>query len=466
MRKLVLIRCGIASVLLGGAVGGLFAAGCGGDDNGGSANSGDAGNDATDQQPGDDATPGTDGGTPTDGSPATNPDGSPVNGGDGGPDGAPAVQDGKLILVHAAMYAPSLRFCFGSVSGTGDAGTITVPKQAYPLPANVQGVPPGTGGPSTDQGDFSDRSIELYAINAAKLTAQLPDSGTELNCAQLLGSDGVSPNPANDGGLGLVEGTDYWDIGMLPKGTLAQNSTTLAVVTGCGVGAPQPVYNCPGSVAGSLGLWYKTLDTTTALDAGTIGAQFAYTSYPFASLSTFLGGAGSTALAGMYQQALIYPDAGTADTSDAGGDAGDAAVEASAPTPVLVTIPQIVAGGVNYGELKPATLALGSSLTLDNNSGFFVQAIGADGGTELAAPSTPLKVAIPFPTIHDLSWGPGVTTGVFQNGTGYVFILVGDPQLPSIIGDAGQPSTTDAGGTFNPFSAHILGFPTNPPVSK
>ena len=455
MRKLVLIRCGIASVLLGGGVGGVLAAGCGGDDNGGSPSTDGGEMDGT--QPGvDGGGPGTDSMAPPPGDSGGPMTDSMAGGGDGEA-GPPAVQDGKLLLVHAAMYAPGLRFCFGSV--TGDAGAVTVPKLAFPLPATKEGVPPGTGGPSADQGDFSDRTIELYAIDATKLTGQLPDAGSpELNCAQLLGADGNSPNPAGDAGLGLVKGTDYWDLGKLPKGTLNPKTTTLAIVTGCGVGAPQPTYNCPGGAAGSLQLSYKTLDTTTVLDGGSLGGQFAYASYPFATVSTIVGGSGSSALAGFYQSMLVYPDAGA--PGDAGGDAGDAAVEASAPTPILVTIPQIVAVGAAYGDLKPATLVPASGLSLlDGTGGFFVQAIGADGGSEIG-----VKVPIPFPTIHDLSWGPNSDAGIFQNGVGYVFILLGDPQLPQFIGLDGGPSTPDSGGFFNPFTAHILGFPTNPPV--
>ncbi len=450
----------------------MLAAGCGGDDNGGGPNNGvDGGGDTSTEQPGDETeVPGADGGmmTTTDGGPMTKPDGSSTDGGDAGP----TIQDGKLILVHAAMYAPGLRFCFGSVAG--DAGAVTVPKLAFPLPGTTQGVPPGAGGPSPDQGDFSDRTIELYALDATKLTGQLPgDAGTpELNCAQLLGADGNTPNPAGDAGLGLVKNTDYWDLGTLPKGTLAPSTTTLAVVTGCGNAvpdAPTQLADCPGNQKSKLTLWYKTLDTTTAIDGGSIGAQFAYSSYPFASVSTSIGGSGSTALAGFYQQTtiLVYPDAGTPDAGDAGGDAGDAAVEAAAPVSVPVTIPQIVAAGANYGDLKPATLASGSGLTLDDTSGFFIQAIAADGGSETVPPyGIPLKVAIPFPSIHDLSWGPGSDAGPYQNGTGYVFILLGDPLLTSIIGVDGGPSALDAGGFLNPYSAHILGFPTNPIVPK
>ena len=162
MRKLVLIRCGIASVLLGGGVGGMLAAGCGGDDNGGTTNTTDGGGDATEQPPGDDSgviigpdgeiiTPPTDGMAPK------------ADGSDGSADGSGGcqVERGKLILVHAAMYAPSLRFCLGIVHAS-DAGatTITIPKVSAtmggaPAPNTVQGVPPGTGGPAADTAPIS-----------------------------------------------------------------------------------------------------------------------------------------------------------------------------------------------------------------------------------------------------------------------------------------------------------------------
>ena len=181
MRSKILIRCGIASLLIGGGAGGLFAAGCGGDDNGATGNNADSGPDGN--QVGDDATGGDDGGT------TVHPDsgkGSP----DAAADAAPPPVHGKLILVHASSYATPLRFCFGLSPSTAavDAGPSSIAK-TFPAPNNVLGLPPGTGGAAADNSsDLATENITIFGINAGKLTGLVPDAGTELNCSQLIGN--------------------------------------------------------------------------------------------------------------------------------------------------------------------------------------------------------------------------------------------------------------------------------------
>jgi hypothetical protein len=467
MRKLVLIRYGIASVLVGGGVGGMFAAGCGGDDNGGGPSNMDSGADATNTQPGEDAPTGEDGSMPPPGEAGTGtvPDGGAEA------EAGPAPVHGKLLLVNASAYAPSLRFCYGFVhtAADGGPGPITIAKSA-PAPNDVLGVPPGTGGsaPDTTANDLAAQTINLYAINAAKLatTATLPDAGAaELTCDALIGADALA---ADAGGLGLTQGIDYWSLGVLPAGTIANGSTTLAAVIGCAPGNADPTsiaVNCPSgysATTGSLALWYKTLDTTTAIDGGSIGAQFAFLSYPFkyeaaATLNS------QAAIAGFYETSLVevpVPDAG-ADGGDGGSDAATDAAPQFIPVESLVPVAAPVLYST-FPNFLPPTLVSAAGVKYDGTSGFVVTALGADGGT------TSFSVPIPLPTIHDLSWGPGSDAGVFQNGDGYVFILVGDPNpaVPTFVGLDGGPSAADAGGTFNYFSAHILGFPTNPPFGS
>jgi hypothetical protein len=457
MRRMTLIRCGVATVLLGSVVAvGAFASGCGGDDNGTTPGGDDGGPDATQMQP---PPGGDDGGG--DGSPGSNPDGG------ASADGyvAPAPVHGKLILVHASAFAPALRFCFGSVvtPDGGDAGTVTV-TPSYPAPNTALGVPPGTGGPAADTSvDLASRTLEIYAINsaAAGLAGQLPDAGSaELTCDKLIGDKALA---ADAGGPAspLALGSDYWDLGQLPAGTLADGTTTLLAVTGCAPGqtdTDNALVQCPtgyNPAVGDLAMWATKLDTTTTLDAGSIGAQFAYASYPFSFVSAAKGGA--SAVAGFYLNTTFTPDASA--PVDA-GDAGDAAVEAAAPTPVPVTIPFPVAEGVGYGTLAPTTLVPIQGITFDGTSGFFVNSVTADGGPTFVAPGIPLNVGIPLPGIQAVS-APTADGGIFANGVGYVFVLVGDPTQPSY----NIPDGGDAG-PFNLFSAHILGFPTNPPFGN
>ncbi len=443
MRRMTLIRCGIASVILGGvAAAGMFAAGCGGDDNGAKTGGGDdSGADATQPPPGDDSGP-----TGDDGGPGNKPDTGV------GPDGStpPPPVHGKLILVNGATMAPPLRFCYGAVSG--DAGAVSIIKSVYPAPRTTLGVPPGTGGPAADSPvDLANRTLEIYALNALNpaLIAQPLDGGSELACDQLLGPDGVSPPAADAGGLGLVAGRDYWDIGTLPAGTLADGTTTLLAIDGCPPGvsdANDKLVECgtiPSSgydvTTGNLGFWTAKLDTTTPLDGGSIGAQFAYASYPFSFIAANGPGLnGVAAVAGFYVSTTFVPDAG------APADAGDAAVEAAAP--VTVNVPHPVAAGVTNGQLAPTSLVPVSGVTFDGTSGFFANIVTVDGG-----PSS-YNVPLPLPSIQQIS-SPNADGGYFANGAGYVFILVGDP---------GQAQLTDAG-QFNVLSPHILGFPTNPP---
>jgi hypothetical protein len=432
----------------GVAAGGMLASGCGGDDNGGTPNMGEDGSaDVTMQPPpnGDDGSMGGGDGNMT----TTHTDGGDAGVSTDGGDAAPAPVHGKLILVHGSTEAPPLRFCYGVING--DAGAVTIIKSSggiYPAPRTVLGVPPGTGGPAADSPvDLANRTIEIYALNAlnSALASQPLDGGAEMTCEQLLGSDGVSPPGTDAGGLGLRLGVDYWDIGTLPAGTLLDGTTTLLVVNGCVPGITNTndqVAECPSGydpTKGDLGFWTAKLDTTTALDGGNIGAQFAYASHAYSFLANAEGN-GVAAVAGFYVSTTFIPDAG------APADAGDAAVEAAAP--VTVNVPHPIATGVTNGQLAPMSLVPVSGVTFDGTSGFFANVVAADSG------ATPFNAAVPLPNIQQVS-APSVPldAGYFANGVGYVFVLVGDP---------GQPQLTDAG-QFNVLSPHILGYPTNPP---
>jgi hypothetical protein len=437
MRKMTLVRCGVVTALVGGVAGGAFAVGCSSSSNGGTPGGTDSGADGN-QQPGDDG---------------STPDGNFGPTRDAGTDAAdagPAPTHGKLILVNGAAAVEPLRFCFGFPNGN----TITM-STTNAAPNVAQGVPPGTGGVAADNSvDLASRAIAIYGINASKLVGEVADAGAELNCSQLIGDKAVA---SADGGLGLIEGTDYWALGTLPVNTLADGTTTLVIVTGCGPGAQEPAYSCPASYdagGGNLGLWVSKVDNTTPLDGGSLGAQFAYASFPFSSFALLEGSESTSVLAGFYTTTFVVPDAGAPDLD--AGDGGDAQVSDAAVQPVPVTNFQPVAAGVSYGQLAPSTLVPVSGLTFDGTSGFAVTAIGSDGGL------TPVKLPMPLPAIQALS-APGLATSLFANGAGYVFVLVGDPGATAqFIGADGGATTADAG-TFNLLSAHILAFPTNPP---
>jgi|CZKU01.1.fsa_nt_gi hypothetical protein len=464
MRSKILVRWGIASLLIGGGVGGMFAAGCGGDDNGTPGNNLDSGTDVNNQV-GDDATGGDDTGI------VTHRDGGPDA--DAGPDAAPPVVFGKLILVHASAYAPPLRFCFGLSPSTAalDAGPTSIPKTTFPAPNTELGLPPGTGGAAAkNASDLKGENITIFGINARApgLGSQIADAGTaELNCSQIVGDGSLGTDA---GGLGLVQGRDYWNLGTLPAGTVADGTTTLVTVTGCAPGntdTNDQALLCPPGydpAKGNLGLSYARLDTTTVLDGGSVGAQVAYGSYPFSQYAKLAGGSGAAA-AGFFVTTLQpapTPDAGDAGdaSTDAATDAGDAAL-ADAGAPVLIPVTKFipVAAPITYGQVLPTTSVVPvSGLTFDSTSGVAFTAFAADGGSGAS-------VGVPFPSIQAISY-PGATTAEFANGVGYVFVLVGTPLVPQFLGpDGGAVPSADAG-TFNPLSPHILGFPTNPPFGN
>jgi hypothetical protein len=456
MRKLVLIRWGVASVLVGGGVVGMLAAGCGSSSGGSSPNENDAGPDSSTGQPGDDSSPGDDTGT----TPPSGDGGSVPEGGSADADAAVVVppEHGKLILVHASTYAPPMRFCFGFVHG--DAGSVTL-AQVAAAPNTALGLPPGLGGPAADTAaDLADQTIEVYGIVASALTSQTADAGSaELLCNQLIGASAL---PADGGGLGLVQGLNYWDLGQLPSGTIADGTTTLLAVVGCAPGntTTQDV-ECPtgyNASTGDLGLWFKTLDRTTTAspDASAIGAQFADLSLPFQILASGVTGGLTSSTAGFYVTRLETVDAGTPDGGSDGGDAGDAApVQIEVPGPTL----PLVATGATYETFAPPTAIQVPGIAFDGTSGFFVDAVTPDGGAAGA-----FAVSLPLPTIRGLSF-PSSDAGTFQNGSNYVFVLLGDPQQPSFIGADGGASTAGVG-TFNPLSLHILGFPNDPPFGN
>ncbi|MGH7297086.1 MAG: hypothetical protein ACRELB_19265, partial [Polyangiaceae bacterium] len=305
MQKMMWIRVGLATLIAGGAVGGMAMAGCGGDDN--SSN------------PGKDAA--TDNSLPNgDGSPETsNTDGSKNEGGTDGEAGS-SKPNAKVYLIHAASdpNAPPLRFCFG-LGNPADGGTVTVADQidAFPdyqvSPAfPIAGLFPGFGGstassPKLSAFNLGSLTISLYAINAIKIAANNADGGAdggaETPCEGLIGTDALGT--AGAGGGTLTLGTDYWYLGTIPScaaspnACLAQGQTWIAAVTGCLPGEqPAAAAFCPTGYdpnVGDLGLTAWQLDNTTAVDGGNLGVQFANASSACDTVAAGAGGVGTAA---------------------------------------------------------------------------------------------------------------------------------------------------------------------------
>jgi hypothetical protein len=514
------VRVGLAGVVVGSALGGMLAAGCGGNDKG-SNNTSDAGDSSA--PPGD----------------------AHVN--DTGLDAEAAAAPpvfAKVYLVHAAVdpNAPPLRFCFG-LGNPADGGTVSVADSIPPFPDTkvspafpIAGLFPGFGGsvstsPKLSSFDLSILTISLYAIDATKIAADTadggPEGGAEVPCEGLIGTDALGKGSDAGGGT-LTEGTDYWYLGTIPKGTLLHGTTWVAAVTGCAPG--ETVDNVPfcggppalptySATTGNLTLTAWEVDNTTVIpaDAG-IAAQFGNASPAYDYSVSAAGGtttaagfwiatpsvpatdggldageggldgslidSGSLLDSGLLDSSLL--DSGLLDSSlldsgllDSGSllDSGGLIDASGLPTTTLTFSPITVTGsfaaargdGGIVSALSPATLNTDAGgIPLNAPNAGFATLIPGPAGTTIDAPPactvgtncfSPLL--IPLPDIDSVTFGSVLgdagtvitpAGGSFVYGKGYVFILIGDPNQPTI-----------ASGAFNGKSLHFLAFPTSNP---
>ncbi len=309
-------------VLAGLGLAGAVAAGCG-DDNGPGASSNDASIDSSISEP---------------------DTGGGFDAGPGAMDAEASAPPGhaRVYVVNASETAPAFRFCFG-LATQADGGAITVLSMFAAAPDAVQssqqpypGLFPGTGGALDDHGfDLAVLNVAAFAIDATKISGDTADAGGERNCAQLVGADGQGSGGSGGGALKL--GTDYWEVGVIPAGTLLAGTSWVFAITGCPGGAPRgAVPFCgPGydPANGNLGFATFKLDSTTKVDDASMGAQFAQASYPWdlvkSQAATQLDAGGLMTVAAFLEPASAPPDAGPGD--DAGDAASEAGEDSSAP---------------------------------------------------------------------------------------------------------------------------------------
>jgi hypothetical protein len=410
---------GLGTFLVAGGMGALGGAGCNGGDNG---NGGGTANDASMDTSTVDVVVDVQADT-----------GKEAGGNEAGPtEAGPTLPWPKVYGVNASPDAPPLRIC-ASVNGVvlNLPALPDIPTPGLPFP----GLFPGTGGLLNLPVDPSTLTLTLYAVNALKLANDTadggPDGGAEVTCAQLI--------PVGDAGGGnyLTPNVDFWNVGTIKKGTLSDGNTYVVALAGClpGEQADAGVALTCGSgystTAGNLALTFFNLDSTTAIDAGSLGAQFAHASTPwdyYATSSNITGAAFFT----------VNP-----------ADGGVTRVN-----PPLAGLPP-----VHFGSLSPMALGSYSGLTFDGTSGLAAGIVTPSLNQVYALP-------MPFPAIEQLTYGAGGVpeAGVIQNGKGFVFILVGDPQQPLFQNPAdGGPEGLDAGGQINLHAAHFLAFPTSNP---
>lgn len=331
---------------------------------------------------------------------------------------ADAGPHAKLVLVNGSPNAPALRFCFGAGDPTAN-GTVLAALPAAPdddLASTANGLPypgvfVGSGASAPDpQTDWSQSAVAIYAIDAERIRSQVrSQDGSQANCRALVGVDGA--------GALLTLDEDFWYLGSIPEGTMANGTAWLSAIVGCLPGitdAGPPCDPSPDGSAPAMGALWE-LDNSTTVDPRSIGAQFANASFATVASASSLSGAAGFAL----------------QAADGGAALREAIATDAAP-----------------GTLEPQSLAVVSGLPFDGSTGFFFSATRSDGGI--------LDIVSSFTDIQRASWGLAAPDGAaFATGGGYVFVLVGDPTM-----------VPDGAGAAPGRAGHLLAFPTAPPFGS
>lgn len=404
MRKITMIRLGLASlVVTAGAVSALVV-GC-----------------SSDSSSGDNPSPsptGTDGGPGTDGS--TSPT-TPGEGGPGNPDAGdatppPAPKPARIALLHAAANLDGIKLCLG----TGTDETAPLLPIISPAPADKpDGIPAAGGGvfdpiaagvPASSVAALASTDLTVWAIQSKDLT----DAEKAGKCSEALDTFK----------------TKGFYIGAIPKGTLKDDSSFLVAITGCSKDADPANAALNGRICGvgwdaakgNLALAVIELDAKTAVDSKKLGAQFLNMSSQSISIPSFKDGV---------VPAFFVPPPAAPSSTDAGVPVPDAGSSTVTSTPPTLDIRRLGAGNSAYGDKAPIPAA---AAEFDGLLGVGAYAVAYApglwaGGTPTTLPD-PTKGAIPVPfdTVELVSTGDPAQVGKWlAAGKAYTFILIGDP---------------------------------------
>jgi hypothetical protein len=466
MRKVSMVRLGIATAVATLGVAGVIASGCSGDDNNGPPAPGpDGGSDTGSSS--DTSTPTTDTGTGTKDTGTT----------DTGP-GGPGAQ---LILIHAAPGVPPIRLCFANIVA-GKPTVVLTPAPDAPTPpqAGLMGIPafpPGAIGAFSPVGSgvsVATYQIRPFLINAMAIANDVnfdggngvntTDGGPEETCADLIGADGT--------GGRLKLGQDYWQLPDIMKGMLQDGKTYMLPIVGCVGGDPGGVAKCGSTFTdgGNVNYGLAALDTTTPAPDGGIGVQFANFSSAVVGESLVVGQLpdggpllhGPASLGVVPSMVALQADGGI--TTAIVGDGGPVGYDPNVITPLtqLPIDPAAIAAATDGGlPLFTAIFTPGGAGGIPDPTQYpghptFDEA-GAPTGFELGD-----LFALPLNVVAALSQWSASATGTpptFSAGQNYTFVLVGNPTANPLT------ITLDSGAQIpNPgyvvgYGPHFVAFP-------
>ncbi len=503
MRKVTVVRLGVAAALATMGVAGAVGSGCS-NSSSGPTDGGVASNDGST-------------GATGDGSTGPAPDGSVGDSGNGNKDGGgqsddagPPVVFANVVVAHTAPGVPPFRVCFA----TGTAPPLTVnpeiqalpdsPGQAPgypatgPFPAVTPGTPgiyPGTIGALPSATDFTQITLTPFAVLASAIAndvnydggdgVNLIDGGVQEDCVHLIGSHGLGVQDTATGATPgrLTAGVDYFPMKAIPPNTLLDNKAYLLTVNGCFPGAStaganlSSPYTVPPEVTcgadynadgGNVSIRIAELDTTTPVAAGGIGVQFAHRST--ALEDTPLPGhtsAGVGVWAGLIQPQLVPEQL---DAGPDGGDAGSVLVPTllpsfigdGGPLPAAVTYSGSGVTPAQSFPLSPVVLADGG---IDQSSVLFgLVTLPIDGGApDLSPPGWPTTdlIAFPFSDVYEFSqWlaSTAAASNGFAPGQTYTFVLTGDP-VAEPIAIPGPDGGLVANPSYDGRGLHLVAFP-------
>jgi hypothetical protein len=478
MRKVTIVRLGVAAALAMMGTAGALGSGC-------TSSSATSDGGLTGQDSGPTGTTG-DGGTGTqDGSTGTSDSST-----DGPAPDTYVPPPANLVLAHTSPGIPPFRVCFseGAVGTTASVPALPAlpdgpgAAPAYPttgpypgVAAGTPGVYPGTIGAFPSLGlSLENLQVTPYAVLASSIANDVnldggaginaSDGGAEEDCVHLIGTHGLgTTDPGTPGRLTLNQ--DFFALPTIPASTLKDTQTFLLTINGClpggtagyEAGVPENVTCGPaydGGNTASIGI--IQLDTTTVPDGG-IGVQFAHRSTAVENTPVEVAVGDTAVLLHTAASDGVWP-AFFQVIPDAGDDGAAGVVPTTLTTsPVLYSDTGLTATQTVSVNLTAATTAFG----------VFVQPLDGGAPNALAWPGTVGAggavpgdvIALPLSDIQLLSsWSSTTADGgapaTFTNGTSWVFIFEGDPAAQQLVTPAGAQNPS-----YDGRGVHIVAFP-------